>query len=190
MQDLIKAILSGERVGLYDPTPPEVIERMLELAALKEGDLLYDLGSGDGRVVITAAKKYGVKAVGIEADPVWIQASREKVTSEGVADRVTITGADLFQVDLSPPDVITIYLLPRLNVRLMPQLERLRPGTRIVSHRHDMQGAKPKATLEVRTDDGDVHTLYLWVVPWEKEEVREDQDCEPEPNSSGFQGPS
>src|SRR5579864_662434 len=180
MQDWIKAILGAKRIDLYDPTPREVVDKMLELAELKEGEILYDLGCGDGRIVVTAAKRYGVTSIGIDYDPEWIQASKENASREGVADRVTINQADLFKTDLSAADVITVYLLPRLNVSLMPQLEQLKPGARILSHNHDMKGAKPKQTVGVKTAEGEVHTVYLWVVPWEKEVPEEDFDSGPD----------
>jgi uncharacterized protein (TIGR03000 family) len=156
---------------IYVPTPQEVVDRMLELADIKKGDVVYDLGCGDGRIVVTAAKKYGVKAVGFDINPERVKESLENVQRNHVENLVTIKKADIFTLDLREANVVTLYLLPSLNVKLMPQLEKLKPGSRIVSHDFDMKGAKPKTIEHVKTDNGfsREHTVYLWVVPWEKE---------------------
>jgi protein-L-isoaspartate O-methyltransferase len=155
---------------IFVPTPQNVVDKMLELAQLKKGDVLYDLGCGDGRIVVTAAKKYGVKAVGFDVDPQRIKEARANVASSGVENLVTIRQADIFETDLREANVVTLYLLPELNVRLMPQLRQLNEGSRIVSHDFDMRGAKPKQVVTVRTDDEEEeHTIYLWSVPWAKE---------------------
>jgi SAM-dependent methyltransferase len=156
---------------IFVPTPQNVVEKMLDLAQIKKGDVLYDLGCGDGRIVVTAAKKYGVKAYGFDVDPQRIKEARENVANNGVGNLVTILHADIFEADLRPANVVTLYLLPELNVRLMPQLRQLKDGSRIVSHDFDMRGAKPRQVVTVRTDDQEEeHTIYLWTVPWEKEE--------------------
>jgi uncharacterized protein (TIGR03000 family) len=156
---------------IFVPTPQEVVDKMLELAEVKKGDLVYDLGCGDGRIVVTAAKKYGVKAVGYDIDPERIKESLENVKKNKVEDQVTIKQADIFTLDLSDANVVTLYLLPQLNVKLMPQLQKLKPGSRIVSHDFDMKGAKPKKVVHVTPKGGtDEHTIYLWTVPWEKED--------------------
>jgi SAM-dependent methyltransferase len=154
---------------IYVPTPQEVVDRMLELAEVKEGDVLYDLGCGDGRIVVTAAKRYGVRAVGIDIDPKRVEESRENVRRGGVAGRVTIKQGDIFQEDLGGASVVTLYLIPNLNARLRPRLARLRPGTRIVSHSFDMKGAKPKKVVKLRVGRDGVRTLFLWVVPFEED---------------------
>ena len=148
---------------------------MLELAEVKEGDVVYDLGCGDGRIPVTAAKKYGVKAVGFDVDPKRIKESNENVQKNGVGKLVTIKQEDIFKQDLSEANVVTLYLLPSLNVKLMPQLRKLKPGSRIVSHSFDMRGAKPKKEIQVQTKEGGEHTVYLWVVPWEEEKDQESQ---------------
>jgi tRNA G37 N-methylase Trm5 len=155
---------------IFVPTPQEVVEKMLEVAQVKKGDVLYDLGCGDGRIVVTAAKKYGVRAIGFDVDPQRIKEARENVERNNVGHLVTIRQADIFEQDLREANVVTLYLLPELNVRLMPQLRRLREGSRIVSHDFDMRGAKPKKVITVRSDDQqEEHTVYLWTVPWETE---------------------
>ncbi|CAN5915380.1 hypothetical protein BH23PLA1_BH23PLA1_37030 [soil metagenome] len=176
--DPAQEAIAGQDVGegrkpdvIYVPTPQVVVDKMLELAEVKKGDVVYDLGCGDGRIVVTAAKKYGVKAVGIDIDPQRIKEAQKNVKDNGVEDLVEIRQADIFQTDLSEASVVTLYLLPSLNVRLMPQLAELKDGSRIVSHSFDMKGAKPKQVVEI--EDADTgwgeHTVYLWVVPWEKD---------------------
>jgi uncharacterized protein (TIGR03000 family) len=153
---------------VFVPTPQEVVDRMLELAGVKKDDVVYDLGCGDGRIVVTAAKKYGCKAIGFDIDPERVKESRANVKKNKVEGLVTIRQADVFTLDLRPASVVTLYLLPQLNVKLMPQLAKLKPGSRIVSHDFDMKGAKPKQEVKVKVDDEE-HTIYLWTVPWEKE---------------------
>jgi uncharacterized protein (TIGR03000 family) len=161
---------------IFVPTPQEVVDKMLELAEVKKDDIVYDLGCGDGRIPVTAAKKYGCKAWGYDIDPQRIKESLENVKKNKVEDLVTIERKDIFTLDLSKANVVTLYLLPDLNVKLIPQLEKLKPGSRIVSHEFDMEGCKPKKTMEVEfTDkDGDKrkHTIYLWTIPFEKEKEK------------------
>lgn len=149
---------------IFVPTPQSTVDKMLELAELKPTDVLYDLGCGDGRIVVTAAKKYGVKAVGFDIDPQRVKESRENVKKNGVEHLVSIQQADIFTLDLSKANVITLYLLPRLNVRLIPQLEKLSPGSRILSHSFDMEGVKPMLV----TEEGG-RTIYKWTTPLQKE---------------------
>ncbi len=158
---------------IFVPTPQAVVDKMLEMAEIKPGDILYDLGCGDGRIVVTAAKKYGVRATGVDIDPRRVQESLENVRTNKVGHLVTIKEADIFELDFSDATVVTLYLLPELNVRLMPKLAKLKPGTRIVSNDFDMHGAKPKEIVHVQADyydnSGREHTIYKWTVPWERE---------------------
>jgi SAM-dependent methyltransferase len=161
---------------VYVPTPQPVVNKMLEMAEVKPGDVVYDLGCGDGRIVVAAAKKYGVKAVGFDIDPQRVKEALDNVRSNKVEHLVTIKQVDIFTLDLRAASVVTLYLLPDLNVRLMPQLEKLKPGSRIVSHEFAMRGAKPAQTERISIpseeeseQDSGEHTIYKWIVPWEKE---------------------
>jgi SAM-dependent methyltransferase len=154
---------------IYLPTPQEVVDKMLELAAVKKGDVVYDLGCGDGRIVVTAAKRYGARGVGYDIDPERVKESRDNVARDGVGKLVRIKQADIFTLDLSGANVVTLYLLPELNVKLIPQLEKLKPGSRIVSHAFDMEGVTPDKTVRVPCKDGEERTIYLWTTPLKKE---------------------
>jgi ribosomal protein L11 methylase PrmA len=146
---------------IYVPTPQELVEDMLRLADVKRGDVLYDLGSGDGRIPVTAAKKYGIRAVGIDIDPERIREAHANARRRGVAKLVTFRQQDLFTADFREATVVTLYLLPDLNLKLRPQLlQQLRPGTRVVSHQFDMGDWKPDKTLE-----SNGRTVYFWVIP-------------------------
>ncbi|MBD2300859.1 cyclopropane-fatty-acyl-phospholipid synthase family protein [Nostoc sp. FACHB-190] len=146
----------------YVPTPQPVVDAMLQVAKVGKNDVLYDLGSGDGRIVVTAAQKYGTRGVGIDISPERIQEANANAQTAGVTDRVEFRQQDLFKTDLSQATVITLYLLPEVNLRLRPELLKLKPGTRIVSHAFDMGDWKPQQTLQV-----DGKTIYYWVVPQE-----------------------
>jgi len=162
---------------VYVPTPPEVVQKMLELANVKKDDLVYDLGCGDGRIVVTAAKKYGCHAVGFDIALERIKESRENVAKNKVDHLVKIEQQDIFKLDLSKANVITLYLLPSLNVRLIPQLEKLKPGSRIVSHAFDMKGVELHKKIRF-TPEGEKrsYTLYLWTAPLKmKEERKKDE---------------
>jgi trans-aconitate methyltransferase len=158
----------------YVPTPQNVVDKMLEVVKLTKKDVLYDLGCGDGRIVVTAAKKYGVKAIGFDIDPQRVKESRENVAKNGVEKLVTIELKDIFKVDLTPASVVTLYLLPELNVKLIPQLEKLAPGARIVSHDFDMEGVTPQGNWTVMAPhhtaphDDREHYVYLWKTPLKK----------------------
>lgn len=145
---------------VYVPTPDEVVEAMLKVAGVSSKDVLYDLGSGDGRIPITAAKKFGTRGLGIDIDPQRIEEANANLKKAGVGDKVRFIQGDLFQLDLSKATVITLYLLPTLNMKLRPSLLKLKPGTRIVSHDFDMGDWKPEKTLHVAGK-----TVYFWRVP-------------------------
>ncbi len=146
---------------IYVPTPPETVDAMLKLGEVKPGDVLYDLGSGDGRIPIAAAKQYGVRGVGIDIDPNRIREANENAKSAGVTELVSFRQEDLFEADFGEASVITLYLLPSLNEKLMPRLLQLKPGTRIVSHAFPMGDWEPEQT-QVTTAGG---TIYRWTVP-------------------------
>jgi hypothetical protein len=146
---------------IYVPTPPEVVDKMLRMAAVKEGDVLYDLGSGDGRIVIAAAKQYKVRGVGIDIDPQRIREAEENARAAGVTDLVRFRNEDIFQANFSEATVVTLYLLESLNEKLRPKLLRdLKPGTRIVSHAFRMGDWEPE-----RRDDVNGIMIYYWTVP-------------------------
>lgn len=145
----------------YVPTPQYVVEAMLRLTAVRPGDLVYDLGSGDGRIPIAAAKRFGARGVGIDIDPVRVKEARANAEAQGVADRVRFLQQDLFRTDFSDATVVTLYLLPSLNVKLRPLLFRmLKPGTRIASHAFDMGDWSPDAKLEIEGSNA-----FFWTIP-------------------------
>ncbi|KMQ51361.1 RNA methyltransferase [Chitinispirillum alkaliphilum] len=152
----------------FVPTPHEVVEVMLRLADVKEDDVVYDLGCGDGRIVIAAAKKAGCRAYGFDIDPRMVDKSIENVKANNLENLVTIKEKDIFDLDLSEASVVTLYLLPDLNVRLIPQLEKLAPGSRIVSHDFNMAGVEPDVTASVRRENGGYSRVYLWTTPLRK----------------------
>jgi tRNA G37 N-methylase Trm5 len=154
---------------IFVPTPQEVVDHMLTLADVKKDDVVYDLGCGDGRIVVTAAKKYGCKAWGFDIDPDRVKESLENVKKNKVEELVTIKKQDIFTLDLSKANVVTLYLLPDLNVKLIPQLEKMKDGSRIVSNSFDMRGVKPKKVETIKLKDGGEKTVYLWVTPLQKE---------------------
>jgi SAM-dependent methyltransferase len=147
----------------FVPTLYGVADDMLKLAKVTAEDVVYDLGSGDGRMLIIAAQKYGARGVGIEIDPKLVALSRQIAREGEVADKVTIVEGDLFEADISPATVVTIYLSPTVNRRLEPKLRReLRPGTRIVSHQFGIGDWPPDRTVHAEDDRTD---LFLWTVP-------------------------
>src|SRR5262245_31362561 len=173
MLRLLSAVVLGATLFLpsalardvpFVPTPEKVVEGMLQLAKVGPKDVVYDLGSGDGRIVIAAAKNHGARGVGIDIDPERIREARDNARRAGVADRVEFREGDLFKADIRDASVVTIYLLSGINMKLRPKLlADLKPGTRIVSHAFDMGDWKPQATQKVGTS-----TIYYWVVPEKK----------------------
>ena len=155
----------------YVPTPQVVVNRMLELAQIKPGDTVIDLGSGDGRIMITAAQKYGARGFGVELNPRLVQSSNEEAHRAGVADRVKFLQQDLFKTDFREADVLTLYLLPDVNMVLRPKiLAELKAGTRVVSHDYGMGLWRPEVEETVPAPDKTVgarkeSTVYLWIVP-------------------------
>jgi SAM-dependent methyltransferase len=146
---------------IFVPTPNEVVDKMLEMAKVTSKDTVYDLGCGDGRIVITAAQKYGVRAVGIDIDPKRIAEATANAKAARVTDRVRFIEGDLFEADISEATVVTLYLLTRLNEKLKPKLlKELQPGTRIVSHAFDMGDWAPEQRAQVAAS-----TVYLWRIP-------------------------
>ena len=148
----------------YVSTPYEVVAEMLSMAKVGPGDVLYDLGCGDGRIVIAAAQRFGTRGVGIDIDPRRVADATAAALSAGVADRVRFLRQDLFETDFSEASVVTLYLFPELNARLRPKLLSLKPGTRIVSHDFGI-GDWPPERIERVTANGATHQLMLWTVP-------------------------
>jgi len=149
---------------VWVPSAPEVITAMMEAAKVGPGDVVYDLGCGEGEIVIAAAKRYGARGVGVDLDPERIRNARANAASAGVTERVTFVEQDLFKTDVSPATVVTLYLLPDLNERLRPKLlSELRPGSRIVSHDFGMGDWVPERTIEVPL--ARIHRVFLWRVP-------------------------
>lgn len=149
---------------IFVPTPNEIVNTMLKMAAVTKADTVYDLGCGDGRIVITAAQKYGARGVGVDIDPDRVAEATENAQKAGVANRVKIIRGDLFETDISPATVVTLYLLTELNLKLRPKLLReLQPGTRVVSHAFSMGDWKPERTAEISGT-----TVYLWRIPQRK----------------------
>ncbi|HEX2827791.1 MAG TPA: methyltransferase domain-containing protein [Burkholderiales bacterium] len=154
----------------YVPTPQVVVDRMLEVGKVGSRDYLIDLGSGDGRIVVTAAKKYGTRGFGVDLNPTRIAEANENARKEGVTDKVYFNRQDLFEADLGNATVITMYLLPQVNLQLRPKLLDLKPGTRIVSHDFSMGDWQPEHHEQVESKDkyggsGGVSDIFLWIVP-------------------------
>jgi predicted O-methyltransferase YrrM len=146
---------------IFVPTPQEVVDAMLKLAKVSATDVVYDLGSGDGRIPITAARTYGARGVGIDIDPQRIKEATENLKTAGVGDKVKFLNQDLFTTNISEATVVTLYLLPSLNLKVLPKLNaELKPGTRVVSHAFDMGDIKPQQTQNVNG-----RTIYMWTVP-------------------------
>jgi hypothetical protein len=167
---IVTGASAGELRVPYVPTPQEVVDRMLEVAKVTSRDYVIDLGSGDGRIVITAARKFGARGFGVDLNPDRIAEANENAVRAGVTGRVTFHLGDLFEADLSEATVITMYLLPQVNLELRPRLLDLRPGTRVVSHDFSMGDWEPDEHLKVEAKDkfggaGGTSDVYLWIVP-------------------------
>jgi SAM-dependent methyltransferase len=151
---------------VYVGTPYDVVAKMLQMAHVKKEDLLYDLGCGDGRIVVLAAKKYGCRGIGYEIDPERARAALENVGSNRVQRLVKIVEADLFKLDFADADVLSLYLLPEINQKLLPQFEKLKPGSRLVFHNYDLQGIEPDKSLRITSnEDNASHSLFLYTIP-------------------------
>ncbi len=152
----------------FVPTPHKVVREILRLAKVRKDDVVYDLGCGDGRIVIAAARSAGARAVGFEIDPDLVEDARLNAEKEKVSHLVTIEERDIFTLDLSSATVVTLYLLPEINEKLVPQLMKLRPGARIVSHDFGIEGYRPDVTTTVYQYDGKVSSVHLWTAPLRK----------------------
>lgn len=161
--------------SVFVPTPQDIVVKMLKLAEVKKTDILYDLGSGDGRIVITAAKDHGCRAIGYELDKELVTSSRAQAEAAGVSSLVDIEFKDLFTANLGDADVVAVYLLPQQLEKLLPQLKKLKPGARIISHQFEIPGVKADRKVTMKSAvDGESHTLYLWTTP-----VKESQPTVP-----------
>lgn len=157
---------------VYVGTPDDMVLRMLDLAGLKKDDVIFDLGCGDGRVLVLAAQKYGCRGKGYEIDPERFEIAVANVRKNGVASLVNIIQQDIFTLDLSEADVISLYLLPGLNIKLLPQLEKLKPGSRIVTHEYGFDGYTPDQVFSgMSNEDNTHHNLYLYVTPMKKQNL-------------------
>jgi SAM-dependent methyltransferase len=155
--------LDSPYIAPFVTTPQEVVDRMLEVAQISPGDLVYDLGSGDGRIVITAAKRYGAKSVGFEIDPTLVTLSRRNIREAGVEHLAEIREEDIRNADLSPASVVTMYLYPSANLRLRAAIRRqLKAGSRVVSHNSNMGDWKPDRVEQMTDSAGFLRTIYLW----------------------------
>lgn len=152
----------------YVPTHQTVVDEMLKMAEVKGTDVLYDLGSGDGRIPITAAQRFGTRGVGVDLNPQRVKEANENAEKAGVTDKVRFIEGDLFEQDFSEATVVTLYLLPEVNMRLRPKLLDMPAGTRVVSHNYDMGDWKPEKTKTIETPDGSTHYVYFWRVPEKK----------------------
>jgi len=154
---------AAENLAPYIPTPEAIVDRMLDAAHIKPGETVYDLGSGDGRVVIAAALKYGAKAVGVEIRPDLCREAEARIKSLGLEDRVTMVEGSALRVDLSPADVVTMYFLTTSNERLKPNLERMKRGSRVVSNEFPVKGWKPTEVVHVKTGSME-HSIYVYMI--------------------------
>jgi|SRR5690606_11645978 len=149
----------------YVPTPDIVVDRMLQLAEVTAEDILYDLGSGDGRIPIAAAKRLGTTAVGIDLNPERVREAKANAENAQVTDKVEFIEGNIFDIDFTDATVLCLYLFPEVNMRLRPTILRMDPGTRVISHNYDMGDWKPERVEKITAPSGTEHTLYLWRVP-------------------------
>ena len=156
---------------VYVGTPYDLVSRMLQMAGVKKDDLVVDLGCGDARMLVLAAQKYGSRGIGYDIDPAMVRASRENARVNKMDGLVKIIQADIFTVDISEADVLPLYLLPEMNLKLLPQLETLKPGSRLVLHNYDLEGFVPDKVESVTSnEDNSSHTLYLYTTPLKREQ--------------------
>jgi SAM-dependent methyltransferase len=157
--------LESKKLVPFVPTPQEVVDKMLSLARVKKGDVVYDMGSGDGRIVITAARKYGVKAVGFEIDRDLVGQSRKRIKKEGLEGLAEVREQDILTVDFSPATVVTLYLLPEVNLLLKQRMRsQLKPGSKIVSHAFSMGDWQPDKVVHLKDPSSYERILYLWTI--------------------------
>jgi SAM-dependent methyltransferase len=156
---------------VYVGTPDDMVLKMLDLAEMKKEDVLYDLGCGDGRVLVLAAQRYGCQGKGYEIDPERLSLAKANVRQNGVSSLVSIIEQDIFTLDLSEANVISLYLLPGLNMKLLPQIEKLKPGSRIVTHEYGFEGYAPdKIFSGMSNEDNAHHNIYLYITPMKKKD--------------------
>jgi hypothetical protein len=159
----------GKPAVIFVPTPDDVVDAMLDLAKVTKDDTLVDLGCGDGRIVVAAAKKYGCKAAGFDLDPECVALSKAAIAKAGVGKLAAVEKRDMLDVDLTPYSVVTLYVGTTLNGKLLPQLEKMKPGSRVVSHAFAIPGVKPDKVVKFTSSDDDVERpLYLYTVPFKK----------------------
>lgn len=165
---------------VFVPTPDDIVAKMLDMAGITKDDVLYDPGCGDGRIVIAAAKKYGCKGVGIDINPVRVKEAKANVRRNGVEKLVEIREGDIYEVDFRPASVVTLYLLPSMNVKLLPQLEKLKPGCRIVAHDYAFEGkVEPDQSVTVTSkEDAVEHFIFLWKTPLKRQDREKDKPAE------------
>lgn len=149
----------------YVPTHEMIVDEMLKMAQVKGSDVLYDLGSGDGRIPITAAQRFGTRGVGIDLNPVRIKEANANAEKAKVTEKVKFIEGDIFQQDFNEATVLTLYLLPDVNLKLRPKILQIKPGTRVVSHNYNMGDWEPESVKELKTPDGVTHYVYYWRVP-------------------------
>lgn len=160
---------------VYVGTPYDVIDKMVDVAEIQPGDVVYDLGCGDARILVSAAKRHGCRCVGFDINPVRVDEALENARKNGVSDLVKVEERDIFTVDLEGATVVMLYLLPKMNERLIPQLKKLKPGARIVSHDYGIAGIREEKEYEIDSlEDGVRHYIYLYRAPLEEESSSEE----------------